>query len=161
MQPINTMKKLRFKIQINSTAQNVYETMLGLKDKNTYKQWSSAFDPTSTYEGSWEKGCKILFIGEDEKGKKSGLISKIEENQPAKFVSILHYGFLDGDIEATTGEQVEKWAGAHENYSFEEINSITTLTVDIDIVEDNLEYFNKTYPKALDILKEISEQEKQ
>jgi len=147
------MEKLQFKIEINDTAQHVYETMLGLKEKSTYENWTSAFNPTSTYEGSWDKGSKILFIGNDENGKKGGMISKIEEHEPAKFVSILHYGFLDGDNEITTGEQVEKWAGGHENYIFDEKNSITTLTVEIDSIEDYLDYFNQTYPVALEKLK--------
>lgn len=151
------MKKLQFKKEINATAQKVYEVMLGLKNKNTYENWTSAFNATSTYEGSWEKGSKIYFVGTDDKGKKGGMVSKIEDNQIAKFVSILHYGFLDGETEVTTGEQVEKWAGGHENYSFQEINGTTTLTVDIDVVEDYLDFFNKTYPIALDKLKEICE----
>ena len=151
------MKKLQFKIEINATAQKVYETMLGLNDKKTYEHWTSAFNPTSTYEGSWQKGSKILFVGCDENGKKGGMVSKVEENEPAKFVSILHYGFLDGENEITTGEQVEKWAGGHENYTFQASNELTILTVDIDTIEDYLDYFNKTYPKALNKLKEISE----
>lgn len=151
------MKKLRFEIEIIATAQKVYETMLGLKDKGTYEQWTSAFNPTSSYEGSWDKGSKMHFVGVDENGKKGGMVSKIVENQPAKFVSILHYGFLDNDMEVTTGEQVEKWAGGHENYTFQEGNGITTLTVEIDVIEDYLDYFNKTYPAALEKLKAISE----
>ena len=151
------MKKLQFKKEINATAQKVYETMLGLKDKSTYKHWTSAFNPTSTYEGSWEKDCKILFVGVDKNGKKGGMVSKIVENQPAKFVSILHYGFLQDGVEVTTGEQVEKWAGGHENYTFQESKSKTILTVDIDTIEDYVDYFNKTYPTALTKLKDISE----
>jgi hypothetical protein len=46
------------------------------------------------------------------------MASVIEENLPAKFVSIRHYGFLDGDTEITPGEQVEQLAGGHENYSY-------------------------------------------
>jgi hypothetical protein len=102
------MQKLQFKIEIKATAQKVYETMLGLKDKSTYEFWTSEFNPTSTYEGSWENGSKIYFVGVDENGKKGGMVSKIVENQPANFVSILHYSFLDGEIEVVTGEQVEK-----------------------------------------------------
>jgi hypothetical protein len=151
------MQKLQFKIEIKAATQKVYETMLGLKDKSTYEHWTSAFNPTSTYEGSWENGSKIYFIGVDENGKKGGMVSKIVENKPAKFVSILHYGFLDGDNEVTTGEQVEKWSGGHENYTFHESNEITILTVDIDTIEEYLDYFNNTYPKALDKLKKISE----
>lgn len=152
------MKKLQFKKEIKASAQKVYETMLGLKTKSTYEYWTAAFNPTSTYEGSWEKGSKILFVGEDENGKKGGMVSEIVEHKPASFVSILHYGFLDGDTEITTGEQVEQWAGGHENYNFQENNGITTVTVDMDSIDDYLDYFNNTYPKALDKLKEISEQ---
>lgn len=151
------MKKLRFKKDIHAPAQKVYETMLGLNDKSTYAYWTSAFNPTSAYEGSWDQGSKIYFVGTDENGKKGGMVSEIETHQPARLVSIRHYGFLDGDTEITTGEQVEKWAGSHENYSFEEHNGITTVTVDMDTIDDYLDYFNNTYPAALDKLKEISE----
>lgn len=151
------MQKIQFKKEINASAQKVYETMLGLKDKSTYEYWTATFNPTSSYEGSWDKGSKIHFVGVDENGKKGGMASEIVENQPANFVSIRHYGFLDGDIEITTGEQVEKWAGGHENYNFQENNGITTLTVDMDTIDEYLDYFNDTYPKALDKLKEISE----
>lgn len=151
------MQRLQFTKEINASAQKVYETMLGLKDKSAYEHWTSAFNPTSTYEGTWEKGSKIHFVGVDENGKKGGMVSEIVEHQPAKFISIRHYGFLDGDIEVTTGEQVEKWAGRHENYSYQENNGITTVTVDIDTLGEYLDYFNNTYPLALDRLKEFSE----
>jgi uncharacterized protein YndB with AHSA1/START domain len=151
------MQRLQFTKLINAPAQKVYETMLGLKDKSTYEHWTSAFNPTSTYEGTWEKGSKIHFVGVDENGKKGGMVSEIKEHQPAKFISISHYGFLDGEIEVTTGEQVEKWAGGHENYSYQENNGITTVTVDIDTLDEYLDYFNNTYPMALDQLKALSE----
>lgn len=152
------MEKIQFKKEINASAQKVYETMLGLKNKASYEHWTAAFNPTSTYEGSWDNGSKILFVGTDENGKKGGMVSEIVAHQPAEFVSIRHYGFLDGDNEITTGEQVEKWAGGHENYSFQESNGVTTVTVEMDSVDEYLDYFNNTYPKALDKLKEISEE---
>ena len=152
------MQKLQFTIAIKASAQKVYETMLGLENKATYEYWTAAFNPTSTYEGSWIKGGKILFTGTDENGKKGGMVSEVAEHTPANFVSIRHYGFLDGDTEITTGEQVEKWAGGHENYNFQEHDGITTVTVDMDSIDEYLDYFNNTYPKALEKLKEISEQ---
>lgn len=152
------MQQLQFKIAINAKAQKVYENMLGLKDKSSYEYWTAAFNPTSTYEGSWAKGSKIHFVGTDEKGKKGGMVSEIVAHEPAQFVSIRHYGFLDGDTEITTGEQVEKWAGGHENYSYEESNGVTTVTVTMDAVEEYLDYFQNTYPQALEKLKAFSEQ---
>lgn len=151
------MKKLQFKKEIQATATKVYETMLGLKNKQSYENWTSVFNPTSTLEGNWDKGSKMYFVGTDEHGKKGGMVSKIEEHQAAKFVSIQHYGMLDGDKEITSGEQVEKWAGSHENYTFYEHEGTTTLTVDIDSVEEYVDYFENTYPSALDKLKELVE----
>lgn len=152
------MQKLQFTIDINASAQKVYSAMLGLEDKRTYQLWTAAFNPTSTYEGTWDKGSKIYFIGTDENGKKGGMVSEIVAHEPAKFVSIRHYGFLDGDNEITTGQEVEKWEGGHENYSFMEQQELTTVTVDIDVIEEYLGYFQSTYPKALQLLKSSVEQ---
>lgn len=77
------------------------------------------------------------------------MISNIEENQPARFVLIRHYGFLDGDTEITTGEEVEKWAGGYENYSFVEDNGVTTVTVDLDSIDEYLDFFQQYLPEGL------------
>ena len=151
------MKKVQFKVSINAPANKIYDFMLGIKSKSTYEQWTSLFNPTSTYEGNWNKGNKILFIGVDENGEKGGMVSRIAENIPNRFVSIQHYGFLKADKEITEGAEVEKWANGFENYTFEENNGTTTVTVDLDTTEDFLDYMNNTYPKALDKLKELCE----
>lgn len=151
------MKKLQFKVSINSPVSNVYDKMLGITNKSTYEQWTAVFNPTSTYEGSWDKGSKILFIGVDEKGEKGGMVSRIVENQLNQFVSIQHYGLYKEGKEITEGPDVEKWANGFENYSFEESNGTTLLIVDLDTTEDFVNFMNDTYPKALDKLKEICE----
>ena len=151
------MKQLQFKISINASVTKIYDFMLGISSKSTYEQWTSLFNPTSTYDGNWEKGSKILFLGVNEKGEKGGMVSRIAENIPNRFVSIQHYGLLKADKEITEGPEVEKWANGFENYSFEENNGITTLTVDLDTTEDFIDYMNETYPKALDKLKELCE----
>ena len=85
------------------------------------------------------------------------MVSTIIENKPNHFVTIQHKGLVQGNTEITEGPEVEKWANGIENYTFEEINGTTTLTVDLDTDEDFIEYMNETYPKALDKLKEICE----
>lgn len=151
------MKKLQFAASINAPVTKVYDFMLGISNKATYEQWTSLFNPTSTYEGCWDKGSKILFIGVDEKGEKGGMVSRIAENIPNQFVSIRHYGLLSADREITEGPEVEKWANGTESYTFEEKDGATTVTVDLDTPEDFLDYMNQTYPKALDKLKELCE----
>ncbi len=156
------MQKLQFKVSINAPVSRVYDFMLGTTSKSNYEQWTALFNPTSTYEGSWDKGSKILFVGVDEKGEKGGMVSRIAENIPNRFVSIQHYGLLKAGKEITEGPEVEKWTNGFENYTFEENNGPdsyrgTTVTVDLDSTEDFLDYMNETYPKALDKLKELCE----
>ena len=151
------MQKLQFKASIKAPASKVYKSMLGINKKTTYEQWTALFNPTSTYEGTWDKGSKILFLGTDEKGEKGGMVSRIAENIPNRFVSIQHYGLLKGEEEITEGPEVEKWANGFENYTFEEKDGATTVIVDLDTTEDFLDYMSDTYPKALDKLKKICE----
>ena len=153
------MKNLQFKVGINAPVKKIYDFILGIKSKSTYEEWTSLFNPTSTYEGSWDKGAKILFIGVDEKGEKGGMVSRIAENIPNRFVSIQHYGLIKDGKEITAGPEVEKWANGSENYTFDESNGTTTVTVDLDTDEDFLGYMNETYPKALDKLKELCEKQ--
>ncbi|MBX3163119.1 MAG: SRPBCC family protein [Bacteroidetes bacterium] len=156
-QSSHTMKKVQYTINIKASAEKVYKTMLGIDNIKTYEQWTAAFNPTSTYEGKWDKGSKIYFVGTDEDGRRGGMVSEVREIIPNKFVGIVHYGILDGDNEITEGAEVEKWAGAHENYSYEENNGITTVTIDIDVTEDFIDYYNTTCPQALEKLKNICE----
>jgi hypothetical protein len=151
------MKKLQFNISIHAPVSAVYNIMFGISSKSTYEQWTAMFNPTSTYEGNWEKGSKMLFIGVDEKGEKGGIVSKIAENIPNQFVSIQHYGLINAGKEITEGADVEKWANGFENYSFEENNEVTTVKVEIDATEEFIDFMNETYPKALNKLKELCE----
>lgn len=148
------MKKLSYSINISAPAQKVYETMLAPK---TYSQWTAEFGEHSRYEGSWEQGAKIIFIGSAEGEKREGMVAEIAENIPNEFVSIRHYGILDGDDEITEGPKVDEWANSFENYRFNEKDGVTTVQVDVDTNEKYLDFFDKTWPKALNKLKQISE----
>lgn len=151
------MKKLQFRISINAPVEKVFDHMLGIQNKSTYEQWTALFNPTSSYEGNWTKGSKMLFIGTDEKGEKGGMVSEIAENIPNQFVSIRHYGLVQANVEITEGPEVEKWANGFENYSFEVNNGITKVTVDLDMTEEFMDFMNETYPRALAKLKELCE----
>lgn len=151
------MQKRQFKVEVHAPATRVYNNMLGLDRKETFEDWTSEFNPTSTYEGTWDKGAKMYFKGTDENGTEGGMVSEIAEHIPNQFVSIRHYGILKGTEEVTSGEEVEKWANGFENYTFEEQNGITHVTVDLDVAEGFADYFDATYPKALQKLKDSCE----
>ncbi|MDI9347395.1 MAG: hypothetical protein QM538_02720 [Methylacidiphilales bacterium] len=149
--------KISFTVSIHAPAAKVYDLMLGISNKSTYEQWTALFNPTSTYEGSWNKGSKMLFIGTDETGEKGGMVSEISENIASQFVSIRHYGLVKGNIEIIEGPEVAQWGNGFENYTFKENNGITEVTVDLGLPEEYASYMNETYPKALSKLKVLCE----
>lgn len=157
---LGTKEKLHFKIVINAKPENVFEIMLADK---TFRKWTHVFNPASHFKGSWEKGAKILFIGNDEQGNKGGMVSRIRENIPNRFISIEYIGIIEDGREIITGPKVEAWAGGLENYSFTEQNGDTLLSVNLEfnsgaMEEQMVSFFSNTWPRALNTLKKICEQ---
>jgi uncharacterized protein YndB with AHSA1/START domain len=149
------MEVLHFEIYINASADKVYQKML---EKESYNQWTSVFAPDSHFSGSWEKGSKILFLGMGENGEMGGMVSRINENIPHKFISIEHLGLVHNGQEITTGKEIEGWAGAYENYTFKDQNGSTLLSIDMEVKQGFKELFLNTWPEALNKLKEICEE---
>jgi uncharacterized protein YndB with AHSA1/START domain len=147
-------ERIRFEIEIDAPAEKVYRIML---DNNTYNEWTSVFNPSSRYEGSWDKGAKLRFVGTDKDGKVEGMVSKVRENIPNRYVSIEHYGMVSDGQEIVSGPEIQSWAGSQENYFFEEKDGKTKLTIELDSNAEFKLYFSDTYPKALEKLKEICE----
>jgi uncharacterized protein YndB with AHSA1/START domain len=150
----NHLETIRFEITIQAKPEHVYQLMLADK---TYRAWTSEFNATSHYKGDWKTGSKILFLGTDPNGKQGGMVSRIKENLPNRYVSIEHYGILDGEREITHGPEVFDWAGSLENYTFRDINGNTLLQVELDVNQQYKSYFQETWPKALNKLKTLCE----
>lgn len=146
----NNMEKINFTIDIKSSKKKVWEVLWG---DDTYAKWTSAFAEGSHAVTDWNEGSKVLFLD----GKGSGMVSKIESKKQNEFMSFKHLGEVKDGVEDTTSEKVTGWAGALENYTLKEANGITTLNVTMDIVDDFKDYFMKTFPKALEQIKILSE----
>lgn len=148
------MEKISFEITINAPAEKVFSIMLA---DSTYRQWTAEFNPSSYYEGKWETGAKILFVGISKEGKKEGMVGRLKEVIPNEFVSIEYAGIVSDGSEITSGDAIEGWAGAMENYRFKEINGHTLLQVEMDTNATFKTYFETTWPKALSKLKQLCE----
>ena len=148
------LKEISFEKIIDAPTREVYDKMLNLE---SYREWTSVFNGDSTYKGSWDKGSKILFVGVDKDGKEGGMVSRIDENIPGEFVSIEHLGIVEDGREITDGPKVEGWAGIKEEYFFKDENGKTKLVASMGCTDEFKEYFENTWPKALDKLKEICE----
>jgi uncharacterized protein YndB with AHSA1/START domain len=150
------LEPMHFEEKINVAPDKVYQVML---DDRKYSEWTSVFNPSSHYIGTWEKGSKILFLGTDSDGNTGGMVSRIRENIPGSFISIEHYGIVHNGMEVTCGPKVDEWAGALENYTFAGADGSTILKVDLDVNKHFISYFVQTWPEALKKLKEICEKQ--
>jgi hypothetical protein len=148
------VKKLTFSIDVSATPEKAFNTMIGAE---TYPAWTSVFNPHSHFVGDWSQGSKILFVGADEQGNKAGMVARIAANRPFEYISIEHYGVLEGDREITEGDNISQWAGAHENYTFTRVGDKTRITVEMDTVESYASFFEDSWPKALAKLKTLCE----
>lgn len=145
---------LHFEITIDNTPDNIFRIML---DGLGFSEWTSAFNPTSRFTGSWEKGEKMMFIGTDADGKTGGMVCRIRENIPGKFLSIESLREIVDGKEVNGDGKANPWRGSLENYSFKPVGSKTLLSIDTDSPVEMKSYFTEAWPKALEKLKVLCE----
>lgn len=148
------MEHLEYEVVISAPAKKVWETML---QKDTYRQWVAKSWPGSFYEGKWEKGEQIRFIGSEEGG---GTLAELVEVKPYENVFARHIAVLGpGRTEDRTSEIAKGWIGSTEEYRLAEDDGKTTLRV---LVETNPEWrsmFDEGWPAALEELKKMAERQ--
>lgn len=146
------LEMLHFETVIANTPENIFRIML---ESEAYSKWTKPFNPTSRFTGSWEKGERILFHGTDEEGKTGGMLCKIRENIPGKFLSI------ESLREVVDGKEVpgegNAWKGALENYTLKPDGRKTLLCIDTDVPAEFRQFVGEAWPRALENLKELCE----
>ncbi len=146
------MEQLTFSTIINAPREKVWNSML---EKETYHEWTVPFHEGSTFEGSWEEGSEMKFLGPNEDGSMSGMYAVIVANRQHEFISIKHLGELSNG-EKTPWPIVEGQEG-YENYTFKDIDGGTEVVVELMVPAEWKDMFNDMWPKALAVLKEVAE----
>jgi uncharacterized protein YndB with AHSA1/START domain len=144
------MENLRFSVDVDAPAQQVWNVML---DLDTYRQWTGAFHEGSTYEGGWNEGDEIRFLGPNDDGTASGLFGTIVANRPHEFVSIRYLGDIENDVENRDGPAV----GLHESYSFTETDGVTTLVVELEVPDEWADDMRAMWSEAIVTIKQLAE----
>ena len=144
------MEKLKFKITIDASREKVWDV---LWNDATYPIWTAPFSPGSKAETDWQEGSKILFLDASDRG----MVSRVKENRANEYMGIEHLGYYNKGVEDFDSPEVKSWSGSTENYTLLTIDGKTELTVDSDISPDHREMFESIWPKALEKVKELSE----
>lgn len=145
------MSSIHSSIIIKAPKEKVWNAML---QQETYRIWTAEFMEGCYYEGSWEQGQKIRFLGPGG----SGITSVIAENQPYRFLSIKHLGIIKNGIDDTENPEAKVWSSAYENYTFAERDGSTELKVEMTgIPAEDEQIMADLWPKALARLKSLCE----
>ncbi|MBX7173292.1 MAG: hypothetical protein K1X72_20145 [Pyrinomonadaceae bacterium] len=144
------MHKLNFTIKIAASKEKVWET---LWNETTYPQWTNVFCEGSYAVSDWKEGSKVHFLTPNGQGMYS-LIAKMVENE---FISFNHLGLLKDKIEQPPTEETKQWSESFEDYTLTESEGVTTLSVNVDSLDQYVEFFNEKFPVALQNVKNLAE----
>jgi uncharacterized protein YndB with AHSA1/START domain len=148
------MRKYEGSVTIHAPAKTIWETVIG---EETYPLWTAEFAPGSRVDGEWREGERLRFLAPAEDGSLEGMVSRVAELRPYEFISIEHLGWVKGGVEDTTSDEISDWAGAREEYTLTERDGAVEFAVEMDSTEESIDYFEETWPKALNRLKELAE----
>ena len=138
------INKLEFSIDIKAKKDTIWKA---LWNENSYRDWACVF-----FEGSyavtdnWKEGSKVQFLGPDQRG----IYSIIEKHIPNKIIQFKHIGSVVEGKEQQIDEETKKWSGATEIYLLTQGKDAHTLMVEIDVMNEHLEFMTNTFPKALE-----------
>jgi uncharacterized protein YndB with AHSA1/START domain len=144
------MNKLAFSTEINAPANKVWQV---LWNDSTYRKWTSVFQEGSYAVSDWKQGSRIQFLS----SKGDGMFSEIAELKPNEYMAFRHLGIVKDFKEQPPTAETESWKDAIETYSLKGNNDHTILEVNLNSVGEYEDYFNKTFPGALKIVKELAE----
>ena len=140
------MKKLEFSIDIKAPKEKVWESLWA--DQN-YRKWTALFLPGSYYEGELKENSDVRFLSPGG----HGLFAMVEKVIPFQSMHFLHFGLI---IDGISQEKTFK-DDAIEQYDLYEIEEGTRLTVTLKTEDEYTTYFKNSFPRALAVVKEISE----
>ncbi|MBW1657071.1 SRPBCC domain-containing protein [Flavobacterium quisquiliarum] len=144
------MEKLIFNIDIKASKEKIWKV---LWDDETYRKWTNVFAEGSYAESNWNEGDKIYFLGPGG----GGMNSIIEKKIPNEYMAFKHLGEIKDFKELPIDNKTNEWYGSMETYRLDQKGDIVDLHVEVDVIEQHIDYFKDAFPKALEIIKKLSE----
>ena len=145
------VEHLRYHITIDASPEKIWNI---LWSPDTYTEWTIYFAEGSKIETDWTVGGRALFL--DHSG--DGLITTILVYIPNHSVIFQYQGLLQGEVEDVSSPEVLEWQGALEQYTLEEVEGKTVLTVDLETTEAYQDMMEQAFEHGLKRVKELAEQ---
>ena len=139
------MKLLEFKTQINAPADKVWKVLF-TQDEN--RNWPSAVNEGTCFEGNWEEGSVMRFLDDEN----NGMYNQIEKNIPNRELVMKHLGWIyDGELSP------QDWEDSTVTYLLESNETSTLLIAKVSALDEFVDFFNAKYPSNFEKVKKLSE----
>lgn len=139
------MKLLEFKTHISAPADKVWKVLF-TQDEN--KNWPSAVNEGTYFEGTWKEGSVMRFLDDEN----NGMYNSVEKNIPNKELTMKHLGWIYG------GElSPQDWEDSTVTYLLESNENGTLLTGKVNALDEFVDFFNSKYPSNFEKVKKLSE----
>lgn len=144
------INRLKFSIDIKAKKTKIWKA---LWNDSNYRDWASVFfEGSYAFTDNWKEGSKVLFLAPDQ----SGIYSIIEIHIPNQIMQFKHIGNVLKVKEQPIDDETKIWSGATESYTITEGKDYNTLTVEIDVLDEHLDFMTTKLPKALEKVKYLS-----
>ena len=141
------MNEMTFTIDVKAPKEKVWNT---LWQDRTFRQWAGIIDPGTYMVGELAEGHDIQFLS----GNGYGVTSFVECLTPNEYLLLRHKADTQNNGKQ---ERDKEWSGGKEVYTLTEKDGITTLNILFYVPPNQKKYFTDTYPKAMDVIKFLSE----
>lgn len=144
------INRLQFSIEIKADKTKVWKA---LWEDSNYRKWIAVFDEGSyAVSDGWKEGSEVLFLDPNE----NGIYSIIKTHKRNQFIQFVHLGSVLQGKKQEIDEQTKSWSGSTEMYTLIEGIDLLTLQVDIDVLDEHVEFMSTKFPFALQKIKENS-----
>ena len=141
------MKLLEFTTQISAPPEKVWNVLF---TQDYYGKWSFAMNPGTYFEGNWEEVSIMKFLDQ----KNNGMYNLVEINKENQLLRMKHIGWIiDGELSP------QGWEDSTVTYILEPDDNGTLLKVEVNSLDEFVEFFNTKYPQNLELIKNLSESE--
>ncbi|NJB84321.1 hypothetical protein GGR26_000066 [Lewinella marina] len=135
--------RLQFSIDIEAERSAIWQA---LWEDSSYREWTAVFaEGSHAVTDHWKEGSKVLFLAPD----RSGIYSIVERHVPNEVMKFRHLGLVTAGQEQPLDDTTRQWSGTTESYTLTEGEQGTTLAVEIDVLDEHLDFMKDTFPRAL------------
>ena len=146
----------RQSVTIKASPARVWEVLF---TDHYYRRWTVPFSPGCYFEGTWELGSEMRFLGDGGEG----LLSVVSSAVPLQELVLTHQHEIKAGLsveDALAQAKETGWYGAKESYLLtSNSDGETVLTASLEMPPQGFEFMVQMWEGALKLIVEIAEGE--